>query len=308
MSQDHTLGIDGRVLAVREFGASDGAPVLHFHGTPGSRLELAWADDDLRRAGVRLVAFDRPGYGRSTAAALSLTAGAGDGLRLLDELGIDRCPTLGWSGGGPFALAVAAVAPGRVPAVGVMSGAAPFQEQPQWLSTLSDDDKEAVERLPSDPVGAAAIFQRGFGNLRDLSDGPAVLAAFEGALSDRDKRVLADAGLGDAFAADLREAGLQDFAGGGWDNVAWVGDWNFDLAAVRCPVLLWYGDEDLMARPDMARHLAGRLPNASLTMRTGYGHLAPLEHLTDMISELLRAADATTVRSAEPDSPAREQP
>ena len=55
-----------------EAGVADGEPVIHFHGTPGSRLEMAWADDVVSAAGVRMLAFDRPGYGSSTQAPFSL--------------------------------------------------------------------------------------------------------------------------------------------------------------------------------------------------------------------------------------------
>ncbi|HEY0871024.1 MAG TPA: alpha/beta hydrolase, partial [Acidothermaceae bacterium] len=87
-------------LGVRESGTADGLPVLHFHGTPGSRLELAWADDAVAQAGVQLVTFDRPGYGRSTQVPFSLSRVAHLAMELADRLGWQRFATLGWSGGG----------------------------------------------------------------------------------------------------------------------------------------------------------------------------------------------------------------
>jgi pimeloyl-ACP methyl ester carboxylesterase len=289
--KDYDVGAAGSSLAVRELGAPDGRPVLHFHGTPGSRLELDWSEADVRRAGMRLVTFDRPGYGRSPAAPFSLTSVAKLAVELLDELGIGEFVATGWSGGGPFALATAVVAPARVRAVGVMSGAAPLQLRPEALERLSGGDAEAVRHLKTDPVTAAELFRRTFEPLGGLTDRESLLAVLDGALSERDKWVLNQPDIGEAFVANVHEASLQQFAGGGWDNVAWVGDWGFDVSQVRCPVRLWYGDQDAMASPANGTWLQAHLPNATLTLRPGYGHLAPVEHLTEMLEELLRSSD-----------------
>jgi len=286
--EEYHVSLSNAVLAVRELGEPDGAPVLHFHGTPGSRVELDWGEQEVQRAGVRLVVFDRPGYGRSPAAPFSLTSLARVAVELMDELGVDEFATNGWSGGGPFALATAAVAPGRVRAVGVMAGAAPFQLLPGALERLSGGDAEAAKHLETDPATAAELFRRTFDALGGVDDVNSLLAVLDGALSERDKRVLREPRIGDGFVADFREASLQGFAGGGWDNVAWIGPWDFEVSDVRCPVRLWYGDEDAMAAPDNGTWLQAHLSNATLTLRSGYGHLAPVEHLTEMLEELLQ--------------------
>jgi pimeloyl-ACP methyl ester carboxylesterase len=278
-------------LAVRELGTPDGRPVLHFHGTPGSRLELDWGEEEIRRAGVRLVTFDRPGYGRSSAAPFSLTSVAKLAVELMDELGIGEFVTSGWSGGGPFALATATVAPTRVLAVGVMAGAAPFQLVPGELDRLSGGDAEAASHLKTDPVAAAELFRRTFEPLGGLTDLESVLAVFGEALSERDTWVLRQQQIGEAVLANLHEASLQRFAGGGWDNVAWVGDWDFNLSDVRSPVRLWYGDKDAMAVPETGAWLQANLPDATLTIFPGYGHLALIEHLTEVLDELLRCSE-----------------
>lgn len=288
--EDYDVSLSNATLAVRELGAPDGRPVLHFHGTPGSRLELDWGQEEVERAGVRLVTFDRPGYGRSPAAPFSLTSVARLAIELMDVLGVSQFATNGWSGGGPFALATAAVAPTRVTAVGVMSGAAPFQLLPGALEMLSGGDAEAAKQLKSDPAAAAELFRQTFEPLAGVTDVPSLLAVMHGGFSERDIRVLRQPHVGEAFVADFREAGRQQFTGGGWDNVAWIGDWGFDLGDVRCPVRLWYGEEDAMAAPSGGIWLEAHLPDASLTVRDGYGHLAPVEHLGEMLQELLQAA------------------
>jgi pimeloyl-ACP methyl ester carboxylesterase len=283
---DYTVTLGGVTLGVRESGTPDGSPVLHFHGTPGSRLELAWADESVARAGVHLVTFDRPGYGQSTQVPFSLSSVAHLAIQLVDHLGWDRFATLGWSGGGPFALATAAAAPDRVPAVGAISGAGPFQEIPDALGALSGGDAEGAALSASDPDAAAIAFATTFADLAAVSDEAELLATFAPALSERDKRVLANPPITAALLRDIQEAFRQGSLGGGWDNVSWVGGWDFALDAVQCPVLLWYGDEDLMAPPSVGTWLEAHLPNARLTMRQGYGHMAAIEHLPEMLTEL----------------------
>lgn len=285
---DRDVQVDGATVRWGEFGDPAGRPVLYYHGTPGSRLELAWLDGDLRRLGVRLVAFDRPGYGGSTQVPYRLSSGARRGLAVADAAGLGSFAVAGWSGGGPFALATAAVAPQRLTAVGVMSGAGPFQEVPGALDGLAGPDVEAVTQLPHDPGRAAALFASGFPSADAFGDGRAVAAVFGEALSPRDRRLLAEKDLADSLAADLREALRQGTGlGGGWDNVAWIGQWDFDLAAVTCPVHLWYGDDDRMAPPEHAHYLQSHLPAARLTMCPGVGHLTPFEFLPQIVGELL---------------------
>jgi pimeloyl-ACP methyl ester carboxylesterase len=286
MVSDYTVSIGEVTLGVRESGLPDGLPVLHFHGTPGSRLEMAWADEAVARAGVHLVSFDRPGYGRSTQVPFSLATIARLGVDLADRLGCQRFATMGWSGGGPFALATAAGAADRVSVVGVISGAGPFQEIPGALAGLSGGDADGAALLVSDPEAAAAAFAGTFADLAAVRDEAELLTAFGPALSGRDQRVLARPPLTAALLLDIQEAFRQGSLGGGWDNVAWIGTWDFALDSVQCPVLLWYGDEDLMAPPWVGTWLADHLPNAHMTMRQGYGHLAAFEHLPEMLAQL----------------------
>jgi pimeloyl-ACP methyl ester carboxylesterase len=107
----HEIEIDrgDRVLRVRDAGDPDGAVVIYFHGTPGSRLDLSFGEQAAAGQGVRLVTFDRPGYGGSTAARFGLASIAADAHAVADGLGVARLATLGTSGGGPGALAAATV-------------------------------------------------------------------------------------------------------------------------------------------------------------------------------------------------------
>jgi pimeloyl-ACP methyl ester carboxylesterase len=276
-----------KFVRVREAGSPSGRPVLYFHGTPGSRLDLAFGDDLVIDAGVRLISFDRPGFGGSPPGPFSLTSVARGAMEIADHLGLEEFATLGVSGGGPFALATAAAAAGRVTRVGVASGAGPFQLVPGAMDVLSDIDQQAVTLLPDDQVAAAETFASGFGATAVLDqDDDAVRASFDPVLCTRDRQILADPALLTAFIASVREGLRQGALGAGWDNVAWIGDWGFDLATITAQVLLWYGDEDLMAQPVHGYWLAEHLPNAVLVMRKGEGHLGLFEHFAEILQEL----------------------
>lgn len=285
--RDKDIQAGGTVVRVRDGGDPEGEPVIHFHGTPGSRLELAWADEIASDAGVRLIAFDRPGYGGTKEGPFSLASVAAMAVEIADRLGLSRFRTTGWSGGGPFALATAAAAGDRVLSVGVISGAGPFQLIPGALEDLSEGDREAVRLLPGDPAGAAAKFVEGFRLSDALASPEQMYEAFEPLLSDTDRQLWS--AHADAMHADMREALAQGSIGCGWDNVAWIGEWDFDLAEVRCPVLLWYGSEDRMAKPAHPRWLSENIPTSRLTTYEGEGHLLALAHLPGMMRDLLAA-------------------
>jgi pimeloyl-ACP methyl ester carboxylesterase len=286
---EHDLVVDDRTVRVRTAGDPDGFPVVYFHGTPGSRLDLAFGDELVGAAGVRLISFDRPGYGGSSAAPFGLLSVADDALRVADQLGVAQFAPLGLSGGGPFALATGLVAGARVARIGVASGAGPFQEVPGALDGLSEIDAKAEALLPGNPTEAAVIFASYFEPITEaLRQGDdAVRAVFEGALSARDKELFADPLLGGSLIASIREGLRHGAEGAAWDNVAWVGAWEIDPGAISTPVLLWYGDEDLMATPANAHWLDDHLPEARLVMRPGVGHFGIFEHLPEMLSELI---------------------
>lgn len=281
----------GRVLRVRDAGEPGGAVVMYFHWTPGSRLDLCAGEQLAAERGIRLVSFDRPGYGRSTPAPFGLASIAADAHAIADELGIARFATLGCSGGGPGALAAAALPGGRVSRVGIASGTAPYQQIPGALEQLDDNDRAAVSLLPGDPAGAAAVFAAGFEPLVELvrvSGGPGLVSAFEDQdlFSSRDSELVRDPRFAPAFDETVREALRQGASGVGWDSVSWIGAWDIDLNAVTCPVLLWYGSEDRVVPLSRGLWLSQNLPRARLVVLDGKGHTAIFDHLGEMLDAL----------------------
>ena len=292
----------GRVLRVRDTGAPGGAVVMYFHGTPGSRLDLCFGEQLAAKCGVRLVSFDRPGYGGSTPAPFGLASVAADAHAVADELGVARFATLGWSGGGPGALAAATVGDGRVTRAGVASGPGPFQLVPGALGELDDNDRGAAALLPDDPAGAASAFAAGFEPLAELSrtpGGAGLVPAFEDLLSPRDSELLHEPRYSSLFVETMREALRQGTSGGGWDNVSWIGEWDIDLSAISCPALLWYGSDDRFGPAAHGLWLSENLPHARLVLRNGEGHFGIYDHLGEMLKALAEPETADPAITAQ---------
>jgi pimeloyl-ACP methyl ester carboxylesterase len=288
-AEEYDVEAGGVNLRVRDVGDRGGEPLVHFHGTPGCRLELAFADDIVEASGARVIAFDRPGYGGSTRAPFGLVSVAEMAIQVADQIGLDQFRTTGWSGGGPFALATAALAGPRVPAVGIIAGAGPFQLVPGALDELSDADRTAEKLLPGDREAACEGFAKGFDLQQNLENATSLYQAFEPLLSESDRKIW-DAHSEELFV-DMSEAMIQGPWGGGWDNVAWIGSWDFEPTEVGCPVLLWYGTEDRMAPPSHAHWFETNLPDARLTMYEGEGHLLAFEHLQRMFKDLFSVGE-----------------
>ena len=208
-AKEHDVEAGGITLRVREAGDLGGESVIHFHGTPGCRLELAFADDIVEASGVHIIAFDRPGYGGSTQTPFSLTSVAKMAVQVADRLGVDQFRTTGWSGGGPFALATAALAGARVQAVGVIAGAGPFQLVPGVLDELSDGDKVAEKLLPGNQRAACEGFVEGFDLKPALENATSLYQAFKRKLSESDRQVWAV--HSEHLLADVREAMTREF-------------------------------------------------------------------------------------------------
>ena len=148
---------DGRALAYAEWGDPVGRPVVLLHGGPGSRL-LCPDEDATVSAGVRLVTVDRPGYGRSDPHPdLSLLTWADDFAELHGLLGLPPCPIVGWSSGGPYALASAVRTPALVSSVGLAASMAPAEEMGEgW-----EEERRLADLLRLDrAAGVAAIAAR----------------------------------------------------------------------------------------------------------------------------------------------------
>ena len=282
---------DGRVLDVHDAGG-DGDVLLFHHGTPGSLTQLPMMVEAAGRCGLRMVTYSRPGYGASTRqAGRSVADVVADVEQVLDHLGVERCVTAGWSGGGPHALAMAALVPERTGGALVIASVAPYDVD--GLDFLAGMGEQNVEEFGAALEGEAALRPYLDAELPGLqqADGPGIIEAMSTVLPDVDRALLTEE-VGDALAANLHE-GLRSGVDG-WldDDLAFTRPWGFDLAAIDVPTLLWQGTEDLMVPFAhglwLADHIAGVKPH----LLAGEGHLSvSFGVLDEMFAEL-----AATIR------------
>lgn len=288
---------DGRALAVHSTGGT-GPLVIAHHGTPGcGELLPAWAVSAADR-GIRLVSVTRPGYtGSDRAPRRTVADAAGDCAAVADSIGAEHFTTWGVSGGGPHALACAALLPDRVDAVAVLAGVAPAgADGLDWLAGMGRDN---LEEFAAAAQGEAAL-RAYLGPQRDglLAATPAeVIGEMASLLPAVDADVLT--GPDGASVVRWMVDGLRSADGAdgldGWvdDDLAFRRDWGFDPAAVACPVLLLQGAEDLAVPPAHARWLAGHAgPTVELRELPGEGHLSLLPRVDDVHAWLLDAGAA----------------
>lgn len=280
---------DGRTLHVYDDGDPAGFAVVVHHGTPGGGLPYGPHAERARAAGIRMLAYDRAGYGRSTAQpGRSVADVAADLEDVLDALGIDRCASLGGSGGGPHTLALGALLAGRCVATCAIACPAPWEaEGLDWLAGQGEQNRAEWAAALEGPEVLDAHLERDAAELRGAS-AEQLREVMATLLSPPDRAVLTG-GLAEYFLASTLRALEPGVAGWRDDDLAFTRPWGFELAEISVPVLLWQGEQDLMVPPAHARWLAPRLPGADVRLEPGDGHLSVWEHRLGEILEWLRA-------------------
>jgi pimeloyl-ACP methyl ester carboxylesterase len=275
--REHEVRLDdGRRLTVREDGDPDGRPVFRLHGTPGSRLLYPPHVADARRRGIRLIGYDRPGYGGSTARRGRRVGDvAPDVAAVADQLGIDRFAVWGHSGGGAPAIACAARLPGRVVAATSLAGVAPpGAEGLDPLEGMGEANREDVHLMLSDPAAWEAKLQRE--SIEYARATPEQLQSILTTLLSEVDRAALTPELVSFFVEEGRE-GLRHGADGMRDdNLSDTVPWGFDLSSVRCPLQIWHGAHDRFVPFAHGQWLAAHLPRAEPHLLPDAGHLGLL--------------------------------
>jgi pimeloyl-ACP methyl ester carboxylesterase len=265
---------DGRDLELEVSGPQHGPVIVFHHGTPGASTPLPAHVEGAAARGHRFVTTSRAGYAASTRnAGRSVADVADDTAAVLDHLGVDSCLVMGWSGGGPHALACGALLPERVRGVTVIAGVAPYGAD--GLDFMAGMGPENVQEF-----GAAV---QGEEKLRPILEGqqPAlarvtpeeVAAALGGLVPPVDAACLTGE-LAETLATEFRR-GLRTSVDG-WldDDLAFASHWGFELADLAVPTYLWQGSEDLMVPFAHGRWLAEHIPGVVAHLETGEGHLS----------------------------------
>ena len=263
---------DGRTLAFFERGAPNGMPVLVCHGTPGSRLTRHPDPTLYEHHGVRMVPYDRPGYGRSDPhLGRSVADAAADIAAIADELGLERFAVVGGSGGAPHALACGALLGDRVVRVGALVTPAPSDSPDfDFFTDLADINVKEFGAALEGREAIEAHLQVYVDEL--LRDPDVVIDQIAAELPEVDRRLVSRPAYRALMKESFVEAVRQGVRGWADDDLAFAKPWGFDLEQVEAETRLWQGELDVLAPRSHGEYVASRLPNARFELLEGGGH------------------------------------
>lgn len=268
---------DGRTLAVQDTGDPGGKPVLVHMGTPGSRHLYGPNQRDARERGLRLISYDRPGYGDSSPNPGRLVADcAGDVRAICAELGIDRLAMWGISGGGPHVLACAALLPDLVAAAASLASLAPYDaEGLDWYAGMGQANVDDFQLFFKDEAAARAKTDQDREDAKDLT-AEAVNKQLGTLLTPTDAAVVPEMA---EFLASSTRAGLAPGSQGWWDdNRCLALPWGFGLSDISVPVLLMHGRQDQFVPFGHGEWLSRHIPGVEARLLDNDGHLTLRAH------------------------------
>lgn len=278
---------DGRALAYAEYGDPQGAPVMLFHGLPGTRRSWGLLPGEPFPPTLRIIAPDRPGYGGSDPRPdRTLIDWAEDVAALAENLDLTRFGIVGVSGGGPGALACAFKMPERVVRVGVIVGPAPT-DAPGVFAGMSGLNRFFL-RLAWRAPRLSALNTRLIA-LVIRRDPGRYIRLMQRKVHNVDRTVLAQPGVRDMLVRDFAEALRRGGQGMVDDMAANHGrPWGFALDQIEAPVQFWYAALDRSVPPAMGKYLAEQVPGSEFNLIENAGHLWPLTHIREVLNALVQ--------------------
>lgn len=282
---------DGRSLEVMLAGPQTGLPLIHHGGTPVAAVPFRPLVDAATERGLRFVTYSRPGYASSDQChGRTVASACADVVAILDSLQADSFVTMGWSGGGPHALACAAVLPERCRAAAMIAGVAPWRARGlDWLAGQGEENVEEFEAAVRGEKALTAWLTEAAEDMADLSADD-VVAVLGDLMSDVDKAVLTG-DYAEWTAASFRKAVSAGVAGWRDDDLAFMQPWGFDLDAITRPVAVWQGGQDRMVPFAHGEWLAANIPTARAHLLADDGHLSiAVGRLGQIVDDLIQLA------------------
>lgn len=280
---------DGRLCDVYVEGPDGGGVIVFQTGTPTSPVPYEPLVRTMAERGLRYVGISRPGYGASTRRPeRSVADVVEDVTAVLDHLGASRAWTVGWSGGGPHALACGALLGDRIAGVATIGCVAPYGvDGLDYLAGMGTENIEEFNAALAGPDALIGFKERNWPIFRAVT-GDEVAAALGDLVDDVDRGALTGE-FAEWTATTLRE-GLQE-SYWGWfdDDMAFIKPWGFDLSAIRVPVHVWQGGHDRMVPYAHGEWLAAHLPTACPHLFEEHGHLSlGVDSIGLILDELVR--------------------
>ncbi len=278
---------DGRQLAYAEYGDPQGKPIFFFHGTPGSRLFHHPDASIAASAGARIIAVDRPGFGRSDfKPGRTLLDWPNDVVQLADALNIDRFAVVGYSGGGAYAAVCASSIPDRLTAAGLVSSIAPMDnpEITRGMHGIGHTYFSLERHVPPLAKLGCWLMCTTWRHNPDLY----FRAQLNGLRNSEEAQTLLST-MKPMLTSDFQEAVRAGTDGITWDLEILTRPWGFQLHVINADVLLWHGENDTQAPLAMGKRLAGAIPHCRATFFPGEGHWAIYSHWQEILTALARA-------------------
>ncbi len=282
---------DGTAIGYAEVGESDGFPVIHMHGNPGSRLEVNLpafrTAADL--VGVRLIGMDRPGIGLSTFHRFALTDYPQLVRQFADALGLEEFGVIGVSGGGKYACACAVILPHRITRVALVSSTC-SRDMPGAKATLNSEDRFLYPLAAYVPWLVRPVFAK---LAHDATRDRDSLIAMLDRLGPTDQEMLADETFRLALARSVTEAFRQGGRGVAQDYTIEARPWGLELHGITVPIDIWHGEDDRLVSADASRILAKATNPTTTHFEPGAGHLM----LSTYAEQILRTVTKRTTTS-----------
>lgn len=278
---------DGRTLELHEAGDPEGLPVIVHHGTPMSGVHYVRHEELAGEQGIRLIGYDRPGYGGSTRLpGRDVAACVADVHAVADALGLERFASWGVSGGGPHALACAAMCDERLTAVATLAAVAPYETDGfDWLDGMGEGNHVEFGKTLEGEAALRAFLEQETAAMAGVT-AERLAETIETLLGDEDRAVLSG-----ELAEHFLEAQAHGLAPGvdGWvdDDLAFAQPWGFDPGSIRRPVLLLQGEDDRFVPGSHGHWLAARIPGVEARITADDGHITLIERHMHEVNDWL---------------------
>lgn len=277
---------DGRKLAFAEYGVPDGIPVFHFNGSGGSRLERPTDQTILLDLGIRYISFDRPGHGNSSPKQdRELLDWPEDVAFVADHLSIERFHVLGWSAGGPHALACAYRMPESVISGAIVSGLGPA-DRPHPYEGYRGFLK-LLMILGRKYPNLVYVFRRM--TAKQINNSSSKMGdRFVKSLPEVDRKPFEDASVKEMFLSDIVEGYKQGGDGPARDDIIINTPWQFDIKDIQTRFDIWQGDTDSNVPVNQGVYQDSLLLDSKLHILKGKGHMLLLEEWENILSSLIK--------------------